>query len=126
MMNPQYKSNNMINIILSNRKKRSIRRKRLTSSNHKAVSKVVNTRKARPILHRNMNGIITALHPEQTYWYRSYILSPQLSNRKFNNKFRRRFRMPHSSFIWLLGEVTNHHLFKRWNHLIQSYKKEPY
>ena len=87
MMAPIYKSDNTIKIILSSRKKRSIRRKRLTPSNHKVPSNSVRTRKARPIVHRNIDGILTKLLPKETYWYLSYIVSPQLSNPKFNNKF---------------------------------------
>ena len=121
MIAPTYKTNNMIKMILSNRRKRSIRRRRITPSNHNVPSNSVRTRNSRPIVHRNIDGILTKLSPKDTYWYLSYIVSPQLSNPKFNYKFRRRFRMPHSSFLWLLDKVTTHPLFKRWTHNINYY-----
>ena len=87
--------------------------KRLSSYHCKALTNQVKYRKTRPILQRNMNDTLQELYPKETSWYLSYILSTQLSNKKFNNKFHLRFRISHSSFIWIHGKVMTHPLFKR-------------
>jgi hypothetical protein len=54
------------------------------------------------------------LRLQQTWWYLSYILHPTLEDDKFNNKFRRRFRMPHAECMKLIEKVKDSELFRRW------------
>jgi DDE superfamily endonuclease len=54
------------------------------------------------------------LRPKQTYWYMMYVMRPALDNVKFNEKFRRRFRMAYSSFQGLVQRVYQDDIFKRW------------
>ena len=67
MIHPRYKPNNMINIILSNRRNKSIRRKRFTSFNLNVLPNDVITHKVKPIIHRNINGILEKIQPKETY-----------------------------------------------------------
>lgn len=56
-----------------------------------------------------------SLIPQETYWYKSYIVSPHLTNPNFHQKFRRRFRLPYGTFLKLLQQVTDHPFFSRWH-----------
>ena len=43
-----------------------------------------------------------------------YISSPDLENKIFHTKFRRRFRTLHNSFLELVEECKSVNIFKRW------------
>ena len=61
------------------------------------------------------NGNYVPLDPQDTIWWKYYIEAPPLSNKRFHNKFRRRFCMPYENFCELLNEVKEHPLFKGWS-----------
>ena len=62
------------------------------------------------------------MDPKQTYWYKNYVLFPNLACRRFNKKFRLRFRLSHNSFLSLLETVSKSTYFMRWdeNNIIRS------
>jgi len=57
-------------------------------------------------------GNIHLIKPRSTVWYLAYVLG--LPQGKLHDKFRKRFRMPHTVFLVLLEEVKRHSLFSRW------------
>jgi Plant transposon protein len=60
------------------------------------------------------DGTIKTISPRESSWYVTYILFPKLDNKKFNAKFRRRFRCSYTSFTNILELVKEDPLFKRW------------
>jgi hypothetical protein len=70
--------------------------------------------KANPLMYRNDEGILVPLRPKGSTWYAIYVESPQLDNKKFHQKFRKRFRTPYSHFLELVRMVKESDLFKRW------------
>jgi hypothetical protein len=66
------------------------------------------------------NGVRILTSPIQTNWYRLYIVSPNLDNPKFKQKFRRRFRLPYDRYLELLDIVKKAErddgelYFRRW------------
>ena len=117
MMYPQPQQRSLIHMMINKRKERSMYQNKLRISNCAETSSTSKTRNRSPILYRDINGVLKSMLPRETFWFRAYILSPNTSNKKFNTKFRNRFRMPHAEFIWLLSKVTTHHIFKRWQRL---------
>ena len=107
-----------IKCITSLRKRKRSRRRYLEHCiNMSEGSSVVNRSKKKwirkPILHHDEDGNPTALDPKDTYWYRLYVMSPQLSNSKFGRKFRLRFWLPYDSFMELLQVISSHDIFNR-------------
>ena len=96
---------------------RNKRRKKLRCLNYQ--SHYVSTPKkkmiARPILFRHSDSVIKQIQPKETHWHKACFESPDLTNPNFHKKFRKRFRMPYHCFISILEEISNHHLFPRWN-----------
>jgi hypothetical protein len=70
--------------------------------------------KANPLMCRNDEGVLVPLRPKGSTWYAIYVESPQLDNKKFHQKFRKRFRTPYSHFLELVRMVKESDLFKRW------------
>jgi hypothetical protein len=60
------------------------------------------------------NGNRVPLTPKMSNWYQLYVNEPDITNKKFHLKFRRRFRVPFEQYQELLAEATNCELFKRW------------
>jgi len=54
-------------------------------------------------------GKVVLLQPRSTVWYFAYAINSPVG--KWHDKFRKRFRMPHSEFLVLLDEVKQHDLF---------------
>ena len=105
--------------ILSRRKRRRLR------SRVQLKTIVRKTRKQDRILDVDDTGTPKILIPEQTYWYKNYLLFPHLNSPKFVAKFRLRFRVPYSSFQSLLELVKKEPSFNRWdeNNSIRSKRK---
>lgn len=59
------------------------------------------------------DGTIVPLRPTETIWYQIYLENSMVENRRFQKKFRRRFRMSYQSFLIHLQEVKDHILFSR-------------
>ena len=55
------------------------------------------------------------MDPKQIYWYKNYVLFPNLESPAFQVTFRRRIRLPHHSFLSLLKKVSTSPLFQRWD-----------
>lgn len=56
-----------------------------------------------------------AMNPRRTMWYYVYILHPQVENARFQALFRRRFRVPYSSFLSMNADLENCPQFARWH-----------
>lgn len=63
---------------------------------------------------RLADGTIAAIAPTHSTWYTMYVSSPDLENKKFNDRFIRRFRCCYSSFLKLLDKLKNDIMFQRW------------
>ena len=62
----------------------------------------------------NETGQMVFLKPTQTFWYLSYVSKPPTEDERWQAKFRRRFRLPHSEFIEMLDRLAGNEKFKRW------------
>jgi hypothetical protein len=60
------------------------------------------------------NGQMVFLKPKQTFWYLCYVRNPPTGDERWQAKFRRRFRMPHSEFLVMLGRLADSGKFTRW------------
>jgi Plant transposon protein len=63
---------------------------------------------------RNIDGTTIQISPRECTWYVTYVLFPKFENRKFINKFRRRFRCSYNSYTNLLEMVKADPKFQRW------------
>ena len=110
------------NTMLSSRQKFSLFRKKrlLYSSKKRNITKRINVkaRRTKSKLYRNnakVDGTYDKIKPEQTYWYRNYVLFPNLGLSRFERKFRLRFRLPRSAFTSLLESIKDSHYFSKWD-----------
>ena len=55
---------------------------------------------------RDSCGNLIPISPQDTMWWRAYIASPPLDNRRFHKKFRRRFRMPYQQYLELCDVLS--------------------
>jgi hypothetical protein len=60
------------------------------------------------------NGQMVFLRPQQTFWYLSYVQNPPTDDERWQRKFRRRFRLPHSEFLKMLEHLEAIPKFARW------------
>jgi len=60
-------------------------------------------------------GNMIYLKPRETVWWHLYVQSPLVDDKKFNHKFRRRFRMAYWRYQMILVKVVRHDLFRRWS-----------
>jgi len=67
------------------------------------------------VLREETIGEMQQMKYTDTYWYKNYVQSPNLTNNKFKKKFRRRFRCRYDSFQKHLKEVKEHPLFQTWS-----------
>jgi hypothetical protein len=68
-----------------------------------------------PILaRRTENGEVEEILPTESLWYILYISNPNTDCHRFQQKFRRRFRMPHSTFIGLVADDMAGNWFHTW------------
>jgi Plant transposon protein len=70
--------------------------------------------KKRSINLMNYNGVIQEIDARSTPWYVTYVLSPMIDDKKFEDKFRRRFRCQYGCYLNLLEMVKVDPLFHRW------------
>ena len=61
------------------------------------------------------DGVRKPMPPTSSNWWNLYVANPNLGNRRFLKKFRRRFRLPYDSYRELVSKVREHELFKRWH-----------
>jgi hypothetical protein len=54
------------------------------------------------------------LTPIMSNWYLLYILNPASTQRTFQKKFRRRFRLPYLQFLEFVAESRTNNWFPRW------------
>ena len=65
-----------------------------------------------------MDGLAT--NSRMTMWYHVYFKHPQVDNNRFQALFRRRFRVPRSSFLSINTELENCPQFVRWHNSKQD------
>jgi len=66
------------------------------------------------LFYADTDGIRRVLPPFKSLWHNMYIDKPSLDTPQFHVKFRKRFRMPYSSYLELVEKVNNSNLFERW------------
>jgi len=66
------------------------------------------------LFYTDVDGVRRVLPPTQSLWHNLHVDRPCLDLPQFHVKFRKRFRMPHTSFLELVGKANNNDLFKRW------------
>ena len=72
-------------------------------------------RKKRIILaRRTEDGELESIPPTDSMWYHAYITCPQTDDKRFQRKFRRRFRMPYESFLQFVEDAKEGNWFPRW------------
>jgi hypothetical protein len=60
------------------------------------------------------NRQMVFLKSKETFWYLSYVRSPPTEDKKWQAKFRQRFRLPHSEFLVMLDRLAASGKFTRW------------
>lgn len=83
----------------------------------KTVSSVRSKRtvkKRGTLLYRDTDGSVKTLSWDKSIWALNYLQNPQPNNSKWNEKFRKRFRMAYESFIELSIIVEGNPQFNRW------------
>ena len=98
---------NLIQIKMENNKRGSSEKDDIITRSRKRSVKSI------PILYKNVDGTEKRIEPKETFWYLKYIANPIL-HEKDKILFRRRFRLPPSSYLELLREVKSCNLFRRW------------
>jgi len=63
---------------------------------------------------RNADGELEAIPPTESLWWHIYVDCPQLNDKRWLNKFRRRFRIPYQSFLTFVEEAKANNWFPRW------------
>ena len=94
------------------------RRRRYLRSCSKYATKYSNgisKRRTKQFNNVSIDGVFQKMDPKETYWYKNYVLFPNLESPAFQAKFRCRFRLSHHSFLSLLKKVSTSPLFQRWD-----------
>lgn len=92
-----------------------MRKNRNERNESKALPKTKRRRGAKGVVMcTDEAGNEAVLPPTMSLWYNIYVEHPNLERPRFHNRFRRRFRMPHASYLELLAKVTESPLFERW------------
>ena len=71
-------------------------------------------KKRNTLLYRDTDGTVKPLTWDKSIWYLNYLENPRPADPKWNEKFRKRFRMPHESFIELGIMAEASPKFDRW------------
>jgi len=66
------------------------------------------------LFYADADGVRIVLPPTESSWYNLHIDDPSLDLPRFHLKFRKRFRMPHASFLELVETGNNNDRFARW------------
>jgi len=64
---------------------------------------------------RDVDGSIRAFLPTDTLWYKLYCKGEPQNNR-LKMMFRKRFRMPHNSFVSICNDISKNKIFDRWRY----------
>jgi len=96
----------------------SIVKKTRKRTNIEMESKPINDRTPRSVkrhklLYRDDNGDLKEYTTSHTLWFLLYVNQEPRNNRQ-RKLFRLRFRMPHTSFLELSHDLSNHEMFERW------------
>ena len=62
---------------------------------------------------------------KHTFWYNNYVINTQQHDSRWANKFRKRFRLPYSSFLDLVNLCSESKMFSQWSRVgfTKYYKK---
>ena len=63
---------------------------------------------------RSENRDLGSIPLTESMWYHAYISCPQTNDRRFQQKFRRRFRLPYKNFLQFVEDATEGNWFPRW------------
>ena len=64
---------------------------------------------------RTEDGTLEAIPPTESLWYLLYVDCPQTGDKRFADKFRRRFRLPYQSYLELVEDARAKNWFPRWS-----------
>ena len=95
------------------RRKRRSRYASLANDNDVTITLPIQRRKL--YLDVNHEGIPVRFNPKNTYWYRNYVLYPNLECKRFRKRFRNRFRLQYHSYVSLLETISSSPYFIKWN-----------
>jgi len=63
---------------------------------------------------RTEDGELEEIPPTESLWYHAYVSCPQVGDKRFLDKFRRRFRLPYHSFLQFVEDAKEGEWFPRW------------
>ena len=75
--------------------------------------------------YREEGGNLEHIAPEETVWYKLYVLGPMPDDEDWSKKFRNRFRLPYHCYIELLNEASNEKWFPRWAMMSERKRSSP-
>jgi hypothetical protein len=61
------------------------------------------------------DGALEEIPPTDSLWWNLYVACPNLDDKRFLQKFRRRFRLPYPNFIGLVDNARQENWFPRWS-----------
>jgi len=64
---------------------------------------------------RSEDGELESVPPTESMWFNAYVSCPQTGDKRFEQKFRRRFRLPYESFLQFVEDAREHNWFPRWS-----------
>ena len=73
---------------------------------------------------RTEDGTLEQIPPTESMWYQLYVSCPQTGDKRFETKFRRRFRVPYQSFLELVEDAYANDWFPRWTRRRREGKKQ--
>ena len=60
------------------------------------------------------DGELEIITPKQSNWYLLYVNNPMVEDERFQQKFRRRFRLPYENYVELVNDCRQQEIFERW------------
>ena len=75
--------------------------------------------------YREEGGELEHILPEETVWYKLYVLGPMCDDEDWCKKFRQRFRLPYRCFLDLVNEAAENDWFPRWARASDPKKSSP-
>ena len=81
---------------------------------HKKARNNCRSVKRYKVLVREINGALREIRPEDTLWYLLYVNEPPLNDRLLR-QFRRRFRIPYTTFLNLSEDIKKDPCFAQWS-----------
>jgi hypothetical protein len=64
---------------------------------------------------RSEDGGLEAVPPTESLWFNAYVSCPQTGDKRFEQKFRRRFRLPYESYLQFVEDAREQNWFPKWS-----------